>query len=161
MFLRIENISPRILVGKRTRISVANNTSADLWRSFMPHKKFIQHVANDHLYSVQIHEEKMDLNNFDPHRTFEKWAAVEVIKTENLPEGMEPYQLQGGLYAVFLHKGTPMEFFNTIKYILAEWMPASEYETDLRPQFEVMDHRYKNNDPDSEEEVWIPVKKIR
>jgi AraC family transcriptional regulator len=41
-----------------------------------------------------------------------------------------------------------------------EWLPASGYELDDRPHFEILGERYKNNDPDSEEELWFPVRKL-
>ena len=37
-------------------------------------------------------------------------------------------------------------------------MPASEYILDKRPHFEILGEKYKNDDPASEEEVWIPVR---
>jgi len=37
-------------------------------------------------------------------------------------------------------------------------VPSSDYELDNRPQFEILGQKYKNNDPSSEEEIWIPVK---
>jgi AraC family transcriptional regulator len=30
---------------------------------------------------------------------------------------------------------------------------------DNKPHFEIMGDQYKNEDPDSEEELWIPIKK--
>jgi AraC family transcriptional regulator len=39
-------------------------------------------------------------------------------------------------------------------------LPASGYELDDRPHFEILGERYKNNDPDSEEELWFPVRKL-
>ena len=70
---------------------------------------------------------------------------------------MESFVLEGGLYAVFDYKGlnTDNKIF---LYIFRDWLPASEYELDDRPQFEVLGENYKNNDPDSQEEIWIPVK---
>ena len=65
--------------------------------------------------------------------------------------------LKGGMYAVFIHKGLPSEFKKTMDYIFLEWMPDSDYKLDHRPQFEVLGEKYKNNHPDSEEEVWIPI----
>ncbi len=38
-------------------------------------------------------------------------------------------------------------------------LPNSEYELENRPHFEVLGEKYKNNDPNSEEEIWIPIKK--
>jgi len=42
--------------------------------------------------------------------------------------------------------------------IYTVWLPASDYVLDNRPHFEVLGDKYKNNDPSSEEEVWIPIK---
>jgi AraC family transcriptional regulator len=32
------------------------------------------------------------------------------------------------------------------------------YFLDDRPHFEILGDKYKNGDPDSEEEIWIPIK---
>jgi AraC family transcriptional regulator len=34
----------------------------------------------------------------------------------------------------------------------------SKYLLDNRPHFETLGEKYKNEDPSSEEEVWIPIK---
>jgi AraC family transcriptional regulator len=31
------------------------------------------------------------------------------------------------------------------------------FEVDDRPHFEILGIRYRNNDPNSEEEIWIPI----
>ena len=74
---------------------------------------------------------------------------------------MEPYVLKGGLYAVFDYVGSSADFHKTFNYIFKEWLPASEYELDKREHFEIMGEKYRNNDPASEEEVWVPVKERR
>lgn len=48
--------------------------------------------------------------------------------------------------------------YSIFQYIFGTWLPASGYYLDNRPHFEILGHKYKNNDPDSEEEIWIPVK---
>ena len=35
---------------------------------------------------------------------------------------------------------------------------TSKYSIDNRPHFEIIGEKYKNNDPNSEEEIWIPIK---
>ena len=50
------------------------------------------------------------------------------------------------------------EFSKTMQHIFTRWLPESNYRLDNRPHFEVLGERYKNNDPNSEEEVWIPIK---
>jgi AraC family transcriptional regulator len=42
--------------------------------------------------------------------------------------------------------------------MLTEWLPNSAYALDDRPHFEALGEQYKNNDPNSEEEIWIPIK---
>jgi AraC family transcriptional regulator len=95
--------------------------------------------------------------NFNPTNEFERWAAVEVADFDNLPNEMEPFVLPSGLYVVFDYKGLSTD--NSIfQYILGTWLPSSNYVLDDRPHFEVLGDKYKNNDPTSEEEIWIPVK---
>jgi len=70
---------------------------------------------------------------------------------------METLVLPGGLYAVFEYKGLSTD--NSIfQYILGTWLLNSDYDLDDRPHFEVLGDKYKNNDPTSEEEIWIPIK---
>ena len=37
------------------------------------------------------------------------------------------------------------------------WLPAYGFVLANRPHFEVLGAKYKNNDPASEEEIWIPI----
>jgi len=73
-------------------------------------------------------------------------------------DGMESYTLTGGLYAVFIHKGAASTGPKTFKYIFGTWLPNSDFILDNRPHFEILGKKYIHEDPDSEEEVWIPVK---
>ena len=58
---------------------------------------------------------------------------------------------------IFDHKGSSSDH-SIFEYIFSKWLPASKYEVDDRPHFEVLGLNYKNNDPESEEEIWIPIK---
>lgn len=90
---------------------------------------------------------------------FEKWAAVEVVNATNIPQGMQFFELPAGQYAVFDYKG-PSNDTSIFQYIYDEWLPHSSYRLDHRPHFEVLGKKYKNNDPNSEEEIWIPIKDL-
>jgi AraC family transcriptional regulator len=160
----IKSVNPRIellketkLIGKRMRMSFADNKTFKLWRSFMPVRKEIKNSIGSELYSLQIYE-PLFFNNFDPNREFEKWAAIEVNDFDNVPDEMETFTLTGGLYAVFIYKGAASAAVNTFQYILGSWLPESGYTLDCRPHFEILGEKYKNEDPDSEEEIWIPIK---
>ena len=155
MYPKIQLLPSKTLLGKRLKMSFSNDRTGELWRSFMPYRKDILHKIGIDLYSMQIFDAMPD---FKSDATFEKWAAVEVSAIETVPEGMETYTLQGGLYAVFLHQGPASAFQKTFGFIFEEWLPNSEYELDDREHFELLGEKYKNNDPDSEEEVWIPIR---
>ncbi|MDP4268865.1 MAG: GyrI-like domain-containing protein [Bacteroidota bacterium] len=157
---RIEILPEKKLVGKSIRMSIANDKTFELWRSFMPQRKGIKNIMANELYCLQVYNASLDFNQFTPETEFAKWAAVEVSDFAQIPEGMEPVTLEGGLYAVFLYKGDVASFPPFFKYIFFEWLPASEYELDnSRPHFDLLGEKYKNNDPESEEEIWVPVKK--
>lgn len=129
-----------------------------LWQKFMPRKKEIQATKGPELYALTIYPEDY-FENFDPVRTFEKWAAVEVVNVGPIPQGMEQLTLVAGLYVVFTYKGSATEAYKAFHFIFQDWLPSSAYRIDHRPHLAVMGENYKNNDPDSEEEFWIPIRK--
>lgn len=155
---RILNIAPKKLVGKKVVMSFADNKTDQLWQGFMPHRKSISDRINNDLICMQIYDSPLQLDNFEPAASFQKWALAEVADYANVPDEMETFDLPGGLYAIFDYKGRAADFAPTFRYILGEWLPQSGYEIGNRPHFEVLGARYKNNDPESEEEICIPVK---
>ena len=159
MQVRFENIPGKKLVGKHLPMSFGNNRTIELWKSFMPLRHQISNPLNSDLISLQLFGPEFNFQNFNPNLPFEKWACVEVSDLNNTPEGIETLEIPGGLYAVFLYKGSSAAAPQTFQYIFGSWLPNSEYELDNRPHFEVIGEKYKNNSPDSEEEIWIPVKK--
>ncbi len=155
---QIKTLQPKKLIGKKLKMSMVNNQTGILWQSFMPRRKEIKNNVNSDLLSMQIYEQDHDFQRFNPNKTFDKWATVEVGDFENVPDGMETFILEGGLYAVFQYKGDPRNGAVFFQNIFQNWLPNSGYMLDKRPHFEVLGEKYKNNDPDSEEEVWIPIK---
>jgi AraC family transcriptional regulator len=121
----------------------------------MMQRQQIQNTIGSDLYSIQIYDPS-HFKNFSPANEFEKWAAIEVSSFDSIPGGMEKFTLPSGLYAVFIHKGSSADT-STFQYIFGTWLPASDYVLDNRPHFEKLGAKYKNNDPESEEEIWIPV----
>lgn len=154
---RTETLLPKKLVGKKLTMSLINNKTPDLWKSFMPYRKDIQHKTDSNLFSLQVYDEAY-FKNFNPATVFEKWAAVEVNDDKTIPDEMETFLLTGGLYVVFNYKGDATTAPEAFRYIFTSWLPASAYALDNRPHFEILGEKYKNNDSDSEEEIWIPVK---
>jgi len=157
MEYRIETLGEMPVVGMRMTMSFANDRTAELWRSFMPRRREIVHAVSKDLISMQRFDGVLDLKAFDPQAAFDKMAAVAVKDFSQVPEGMEAYTIKGGLYAVFHYKGDPRAYAPVFHYIFGEWIPQSGYVVDDREHFEVLGEKYKNNDPESEEEIWVPV----
>ena len=155
---RIETLTAKKLVGKRMIMSFSNNQTGDLWKSFMQRRKEIQNSIGTELYSMQIYSPEF-FDHFNPNTEFEKWATVEVTDFKSVPHEMETYNLKEGLYAVFTYKGASSEAGDTFQYIFENWLPNSDYFLDNRPHFELLGEKYKKEDPNSEEEIWVPIMK--
>ena len=153
---RIETISPKKLIGKRLTMNLVNDKTGELWQNFMPKKKDIANKLSNEVISMQVYSSTY-FSDFKPTNEFEKWATVEVANFENLQSEMEEFTLSGGLYAVFDYIGLSNDS-SIFQYIYGTWLPNSDYDLDDRPHFEILGEKYKNNDPTSEEEIWIPIK---
>lgn len=155
---RIEILPSKLLIGQHLRMSFSKDRTTELWRGFMPRRNEIGNRVSNDLFCMQIYDRIYGYNDFSMDTVYEKWAAVEVIHSDGIPDGMELFQLEGGMYAVFVYVGSPSDFQETFHYIYGTWLPRSAYELDQRPHFEILGAKYKNNDPESEEEVWIPIR---
>lgn len=151
----IMTLAEKKLVGKRVTMSLAENKTPALWRSFLPHRKAIKNSVSNDLISMSTYSEPLVMGKLD--QKFHKWAAIEVSNFEAVPDKMETYILKSGLYAVFRYKGLSTD--NKIfVYIYGMWLPNSNYDLDDRPFFEVLGDNYENGNPNSEEDIYIPIK---
>lgn len=152
---RIEVIKEKKMIGMNLKMSLANNKTQELWGQFMPRKdEIVNSITED---KVSLQEYPADyFAKFSPTTEFVKWATVEVNAFQKVPDAMEPLTLAGGLYVVFEYKGLSNNN-DIFQYIFSNWIPNSEYKLDDRPHFEILGEKYKNNDPNSEEEIWIPI----
>jgi AraC family transcriptional regulator len=96
---------------------------------------------------------------FDPMKEFEKWAAVRVEGEHALLDGWEKLVVLGGDYAVFIYRGLPSAAGPFFQAIYGENLPKAGLMVDHRPHFAIMGEQYKGEHPESEEEIWIPVKR--
>ncbi|MBX2871677.1 MAG: GyrI-like domain-containing protein [Saprospiraceae bacterium] len=151
-----ETLSPKTLVGQKLAMSLVKNTTGELFRAFMPRRKEISQVKDQIVYDLRVYPQGY-FTPFNPTTEFTKWALVEVEQIEPLPAGMEPFQLEGGTYAVFRPEHGSLDP-GIFQYIFAEWLPTSGYELDDRPHFERLYPKGKRNNSDTDEEVWIPIK---
>jgi predicted transcriptional regulator YdeE len=62
----------------------------------------------------------------------------------------------GGRYAVF--STTLPKIGETFMYAYKTWMPEAGYEASGGPDFELYDPSFDNQDPESQFELYIPIK---
>lgn len=155
---KIVDASERTLIATRITMSLSENRTRELWQGFRPRVAEIPNRVGSDFFSIQHYPENFKMQNFQPTTIFEKLAAIEVLNHDQVPEGMEAYILEGGKYAVFIHNGPATAAAKTFQYIYGVWVPQSAYELDNRDQFEILGANYRPDDPDAEEEVWIPIK---
>lgn len=153
---RFEILKEKNIVGLRLNMGLTDNKTGELWKSFMSRRKEITNNLTNNLISMAIYNSD-HFTDFKPTNEFVKWAGIEVGDFKNVPSGMESFKLNEGLYAVFDYKGlsTDMSIF---QYIFGSWIPTSDYLLDDRPHFEILGEKYKNADPNSEEEIYIPIR---
>lgn len=160
MKVRITSTQEFSLAGLSSRSSVSTNKTQKLWSSFMPRLGEVVDRLGNEFYSVEVYDNLGYFKAFDPTKYFEKWAMVKVRSIDNLPKNMKSLTIPSGDYAVFEYKGKPSEAFQAYQYIFGEWMAKSEYSLDLRPHFSLMGEKYLGENKNSEEEIWIPIRKL-
>lgn len=149
------------VVGIGEIMSMATDATPRLWQSLMPRRQEISGRVSTSYISMRVHlQAGMPVSEMlAPDTEFEKWAAVEVADLSRIPEGMRSHTLEGGLYAVFVHRGSSSRFEETMQYIFGTWLPGSEYELDCREQFESVPENWRPDDGHASEEIYIPIKK--
>ena len=133
--MRIIDISEKILVGKKIKMSLTDDKTLILWKNFKSQISKIENRAGTNFYSIQFYNPKLNFEDFNTSTIFENCAAVEVSNHFKIPDGMELFIIPKGKYAVFTHKGIAKDTFKTTQYIFEEWLPKSDYQLDSRPYF--------------------------
>lgn len=152
----IRNIEEKRLIGMSVSMSLTKNRTEELFKSFMPRRREIGKADMERVFDLRVYEASY-FDQFDPGTPFTKWALVEALKETSTPDGMQTFILPAGKYALFHHTGryTDTRIFQTI---FTEWLPNSGHSLDNRPHFEIMTVGKGPNDPDAEQEIWIPIK---
>jgi AraC family transcriptional regulator len=138
------------VVGMRYHGKNEKGEIPQLWGVFGPRVQEIKDVCNHSVcYGIS--------DNMD-HTTgeFDYIAGLEVSAAEEVPKGMVCWEVPAGKYAVFA-TALP-KIGETFMYAYKTWMPKSGHEATGGPDFELYDHNFDNQDPNSQFEVFIPIK---
>lgn len=154
---KIIALTEKKIIGCKQSMNYSAYNPVPLWQRFMPRRKEITNTVSADLFSLQVFPEGF-WKNFNSNTAFEKWAAVEVANFESIPDDMDSLVIPSGWYAVFDYKGDASDAPAFFESIFSSWLPSSSYVVDDRPHFEILGEKYKKDDPNSEEEIWIPIR---
>lgn len=131
---------------------LGNNTNgeiANLWQVFNKRYKDIKQKSKSRL-CYGICDDAPDSEG-----RFHYTACAEVDSFQDVPEGMEIKVVPEGTYLVYTYGGALKDIGEFYNDIFAKCLPASGYEMDYRPQFELYDERFMSN---GEFDIYIPIK---
>ncbi len=149
----ILNFEGAVLCGASASMTLQSFTPWTLWPRVMPRLSQIGNRTNQDLISLRYFD---SIPRFGPEANpaFTYWGGVEVAAPN---KGFEHLEIPAGTYAVFHYKGLSSD--STVwRYIYSQWLPNSEWALDDRPHFERLGSKYKNDDPTSEEDIYIPIR---
>lgn len=158
----IKEIKEMKIIGmeKTTTLNTSYIDIPKLWEKFCSRMCEIKNAAdNKTFYEVRKPDMNFSMDDFKETSEFTEIAGLEVTSIDTIPEGMITVTIPAGKYAVFTHKGNPINLRQTYEYIWGTWLPNSGYEADLRFDFELYGERFKGmEDPESEIDIHIPIK---
>ncbi len=148
------------VVGIKYRGSNQYGEIAGLWDQFLPRMAEIKNAVRDGAaYGVMDNYEKPpdSIAGGDTLMgEFDYLAGIEVTGSEDIPEGMEYWEIPEQTYAVFTFPFSKLiEVYN---YALKIWLPKSGYEYTDGPEFEYYPPDFGRVE-DSEMKYYIPVRK--
>lgn len=131
--------------------------SSTIWKKFLSIKSKNPYLAKQRVYSIS----KSITQDFSFENPNSKFKKIIGLSQEDAPQlDVEFFEIEGGEYGKFYHKGKADDFPETLKKILHSWLPEEGVDYDYtRSRFEVLEGDYSPFDENAVEEVWIPIKK--
>jgi predicted transcriptional regulator YdeE len=142
-----------------TEAAPAQNEIGKLWTRFSAycenHPEGIKHTVDDKV-GWELH---LGTDEYEETKEYYVMVGVEVSEIEDLPASIFAKVLPASQFAVFTLRGEEMKG-NWGDTIYEEWLPSSEYEEAYSCTIERYDEGCFRGwgDPESEIEVWVPVR---
>jgi AraC family transcriptional regulator len=138
------------VVGMKVRGKNENNEIPQMWEALNPRMHEIQDMLGDDVaYGISA-------NMDEQTGEFDYIAGFEVGRIQEIPAGMVRFDVPGGKYAVF--RTTLPRLGETFLHAYRTWAPQSGYQLTGGPDFELYGEEFDPHDPDSEFEVYVPVR---
>jgi AraC family transcriptional regulator len=147
---RFETLGPLLVAGLAQRHDCQSPGGIpDQWQRFVPHLGKIPAQVGSVAYGV--------CHNFDGEGNFEYLCAVEVKRTDELPQGFASLLVAPQKYAVFSHPGHVAGIRATCTAIWKKWFPTSGHQPVNAPMFERYGPEFNGMTGLGGLEIWIPV----
>lgn len=153
---RIEHIEQLRLIGVKKEMSMLDNMTGEIARTFMQGYIAAKGSKPVPSYAVDYYPDNY-FQDFDPSRPFEKAIAATADLFTQLLEGFTELSVPAGKYAVFNYKGKPSEAKIFFQELYTQYLPSVGLGLDSHPHLALMDEEYLGEHPESEELIFIPV----
>ena len=147
---KIESKPAFIVVGMKLRGAFKEGEIPQLWQQYNQRWHEIKHIVDPEIgFGIE--------DNFDSNTgEFDYMAGMEVSQVEDLPDGMGVWEIPAQTYAVF--PCTLQTLMETYQLAYQTWLPNSNYQRSLGPEFEYYNEQFKSDQPDSPMYIYIPIK---
>ncbi len=151
---RIVDLDALTLIGLPFYGDSSDGKFGQTWERFVESEPLVTKRLNDKIYfGVEFFGPEVSRTN-----QWMYFAAIAVSDLEEIPDILFGKMLPAAKYAVFTVKGGVAKINEVFQYAYKEWLPASGYEAAYPFDFERYDERYKGSVPDSEIDLYIPIK---
>ena len=138
------------VVGMMVRGKAGSDEIPRMWEALNPRVHEIQdRVGEEVAYGISA-------NMDEQSGEFDYIGGFEVGRGGEIPEGMVRFEVPGGTYAIF--RTTLPRLGETFLYAYRTWVPQSGHELTGGPDFELYDEKFDPQDPESEFDVYIPIR---
>ncbi len=144
------------VIGLKCQTTMKENTIPQLWGQFNTNCNRVPNRTDDK-FALGVCP-YVDMEHFDENTPFEYITGLAVTTFDNVPEDMVAYTIPAAKYAVFTHKGALDTLQDTYNQIFGTALSENGLELDSKDQIELYDERFKWGEPDSEFDIYIPVK---
>lgn len=151
----IVELDEMTIVGMQILYSMKCNLIPELWERLAARMEEIKDVARSDV-AVEI---SYGTQREGAGETFLVLVGLIVNSIEEIPEGMTYKHVPAHKYATFTHYGPISKIYETYDRIYNKLLPNSAYDVDQDAcTIEWYDERFKMDSPDSEYDIYVPVK---